>query len=286
MANTNDLEPIEATLCVNATPAQVYRALTSQNELRKWWAPRVIMSRNLVSQEQDRMVEMRLMQSDRNQLVRYSWRGQDWSGDAEPTTITFRISDLGASRHRTGEGLMLEISHDGWTNARERQRQKKIWDRALPVLEGLLSGKKVRPWWGKESGRLTFQQVRLTTLKPFFESIGKRSISRTLWKICSSLDSEGRWYLHDGEEEFEFRSGSCRVFGLDRDGVVKIFWIDLSGALGANLEEFMRRFSVEQEVDVDEDTASTIQTMRVEDVRAELWIRWCSDVLDIIEAPV
>ena len=147
------LAPIEASLKLTATPAQVYRALTSQNELRKWWAPRVIMSRNLVSQEQDRVSEMRLMQAEKYQLVRYSWREQDWDPATETTTITFRIRDLGASRSRTGEGLMLEMSHDGWEDEAARERQARIWKKALAVLDKILAGKTAKAWWENQEAR-------------------------------------------------------------------------------------------------------------------------------------
>ena len=36
--NSDDIEAIEHELEIMTTPAQVFRVLTSQTELRKWWA--------------------------------------------------------------------------------------------------------------------------------------------------------------------------------------------------------------------------------------------------------
>ena len=279
--------PIEASMKLTATPAQVFRALTSQNELRKWWAPRVIMSRNLVSQEQDRVSEMRLMQADKYQLVRYSWREQDWDPHVDATTITFRIRDLGASRSRTGEGLMLEISHDGWADGPSRERQAAIWKKALHVLEKILAGKTAKPWWENQGTRGSFQQVRLAALKPLVEQIGpekkggRKTIARSIWKICSSIDSDGNWYLKDDEQEFEFRCQGLRVFSLDLSGKITIFWSEMSKALGPNLEDFAHRLAVEQDIDVEANKER--ETIMVQHISVELFIRWCQDILQPLQ---
>ncbi|MCR9140808.1 MAG: SRPBCC domain-containing protein [bacterium] len=272
---------------MTATPAQVFRALTSQNELRKWFAPRVIMSRNLVSQEQDRSSEMRLMQSDKYSLVRYSWREQDWDPEIETTTITYRIRDLGASRSRTGEGLLLEVSHDGWTDSVARDRQAAIWKKALNVLDKLLAGKPAKAWWENQGARGSFQQVRLAALKPLVEQIGpekkggRKTTARALWKICSSVDADGNWYLKDDEQEFEFRCQAVRVFGLDLSGKITIYWSEMSKALGPNLEDFAHRLAVEQDMDVEVKKAR--ETIMVQSISVELFIRWCQDILQPLQ---
>ena len=62
--NSDDIEAIEHELEIMTTPAQVFRVLTSQTELRKWWAPRVIMSRNLVTQLDGKDMEMKAVTKD------------------------------------------------------------------------------------------------------------------------------------------------------------------------------------------------------------------------------
>lgn len=280
-----DLEPIEASIRATATPAQVFRMLTSQNELRRWWAPRVIMSRNIVGQEDDRTAEMRLIQSEKNHLVRYSWRIQDWPDESGATTITFRISDLGASRNRTGEGLLLEISHDGWTDPLERERQERIWKLALPVLESLLKGKEPRPWWEGESGRGSFRLVRLPALKGFVEKIepdnrnrsNRRNLSQSLWKILSKLDGGGAWYLKEDESEFELRYGGKKVFGVTREGQATLHWKELGQLLGAELDDFARRAEAEQDLELN--SSKTQEKVPAARLHPDFWIQWCQDVM-------
>lgn len=286
--STNDApRPIEASLKLTATPAQVFRALTSQNELRKWWAPRVIMSRNLVSQEQDRVSEMRLMQTEKYQLVRYSWREQDWDSSVDSTTITYRIVDLGASRSRTGEGLLLEVSHDGWSDQAARDRQAAIWKKALGVLDKLLAGKPAKAWWENQNAKASYQQVRLAALKPLVEQIGpekkggRKTTARALWKICTTVDSTGNWYLKDDEREFEFRVQAVRVFGLDLNGKITIFWSEMSKALGPHLEDFGHRLAVEQDMDVQ--INKDREEIMVQDISVELFMRWCQDILQPLQ---
>ncbi len=279
--------PIEASLKLSATPAQVFRALTSQNELRKWWAPRVIMSRNLVSQEQDRVSEMRLMQTEKYQLVRYSWREQDWDSSVDSTTITYRIVDLGASRSRTGEGLLLEVSHDGWRDQAARDRQAAIWKKALGVLDKLLAGKKAKAWWENQNAKASYQQVRLAALKPLVEQIGpekkggRKTTARALWKICTTVDSAGNWYLKDDEREFEFRVQAVRVLGLDLNGKITIFWREMSKTLGPHLEDFGHRLAVEQDMDVQINKER--EEIMVKDISVELFMRWCQDILQPLQ---
>jgi len=45
MRRFQELTPIQKTLDVLSSAARAYRAVTSQTELRKWWAPRVIMAK-------------------------------------------------------------------------------------------------------------------------------------------------------------------------------------------------------------------------------------------------
>lgn len=290
MAQSN-LDPIELSINVNATPAQVYRALTSQNELRKWWAPRVIMSKNLVGQEEDRLIEMRLMQAEKYHLVRYSWWGQQWDSHQDVTVITFQIHDLGASRSQTGEGLVLEVSHDGWADLEERNRQEQIWKMAMNTLEGLLAGKTSKPWWEQKATKGSYRQVKMPALKSFVENIEigrnaqqRRKLNQGIWKVCSGLDELGTWFLRENEEEFELRHGSHRILGMNREGEFLLFWPELKKLLGANIDEFQNRLSVEQDVDVNIDAAH--QKFRADAISIELWIRWCQDVFSQLHSLV
>ena len=159
------LEPIEFSIALKAMPSRVFRALTSQNELRKWWAPRVVMARNIVSQRSSIDVQMKLVDSRKNHAVRYIWRPENWDVTYPQNTIAFTIHDLGISREDTGEGLHLEIVHDGWVVVDERQQQEKIWQQALKSLKSLIEKKKVSPWWLKQNNQSSLRQVSLQGVK-------------------------------------------------------------------------------------------------------------------------
>lgn len=279
-----ELEPIESSLKLVATPVQVYRAITSQNELRKWWAPRVIISRNIVCQEEDRIMEMKLMQSEPNHLIRYSWRGNEWDKSTPTTVITFQIVDLGASRNKTGEGLKLVVSHDGWVDAEEREHQQLVWKKALPALRALLSGKKQKPWWEGKEARGSYKQVKLSRLKPIIESIEKippiktsKKILKIVWKICTSMDKYGNWYLKNDESKYELRVDNMPIFSITTDGYVTLFWGKIKTMLGPNLDDFINRFIVEQDEDVI--IGKTQKNVRVDKLHLDIWIGWCQDFL-------
>lgn len=282
-----ELDPIELTLKLVATPAQVYRALTSQNELRKWWAPRVIMSKNIVSQEENKVIEMRLMQTERNRLVRYSWRGEEWDPEAPATIITLEINDLGASRSKTGEGLRLDVSHDGWYDQEERDHQERVWKKALPALQALLKGKKHKPWWDGEESRGSFSQVKLAALKPLVEKIEKlppggskqKKLFQAVWKVCNGMDGSGNWYLKGDDSCFEFRYNGVRIFSFNAEGDLTIFWEDLQSLLGSSLEDFVNRFMVEQDMDVQ--IGKTQINVRADKYQIEIWIQWCQDLVTL-----
>lgn len=281
-----ELKPIKSSLKLVATPAQVFRALTSQNELRKWWAPKVIIARNIVSQEEDRIMEMRLMQSEPNDLVRYSWRGNEWDKMLPNTVITFQIEDLGASRSKTGEGLRLTISHDGWQDAEERDHQELVWKKALPALRALLAGKSKKPWWEGTEARGSYRQVKMAILKPIVESIEKnppiktsKKILQCVWKICTSLDEFGNWYLKNDDSKYELRVENIRIFSITAEGYVSLFWADIKNMLGPNMEDVINRFIVEQDEDVI--IGKTQQNVRADKLHLDIWIQWCQDFLTL-----
>ncbi|MCB1172135.1 MAG: SRPBCC domain-containing protein [Leptospiraceae bacterium] len=281
-----ELKAIELSIKLRATPAQVYRALTSQNELRKWWAPKVIMSRNIVAQEEDRLMEMRLIQSEANEMVRYSWRGQEWEKDRPTTVITLQIEDLGASRSNTGEGLRLKVSHDGWTDKDERDYQAGVWKKALQVLKMLLADKDYRPWWQGVEARGSWRQVKLAILKPVIESIEKKppikqskQIIQSAWRLCNQLDAYGNWYIKNDDSEYQLRYENMQIFSATPDGLVTLHWQDIKQLLGPALDDAINRYIVEQDQDVN--PGKTQIQMPIQKLHLDIWIEWCLDILTI-----
>ena len=270
------------------TPPTVYRRLISQKELRKWWAPRVIMSRNIVSQEDGKDVEMRLLQKEENLLVRYSWRPLDWEEQIPSTVITFKIRDLGISRQNTGQGITLEMTHDGWENLEDRRRQEEIWKMALRTLKAEIQGKTTRPWWESEKLKRGIHQIKWSALKEFLDKISgdprskpeKKLSTKVLTEICSELDSQGRWYMKENGNEVELHFLKQKIFGILKNGQISINWRELEKFLGASLSIFSDRLAMEQNLDIH--IGKNQEKVPAYLINPTLWNQWCIDIIQIL----
>ena len=284
-----ELSVIHFSFHSKTVPSKIYKALTSQNELRKWWAPKVVMSRSSVSQEPGQNVRMKLIHSDKNHLVRYTWRPEDWDKSIPDTIITFTIQDLGASREDTGEGLLVDIVHDGWLDASELEKQKKIWILALRNLKALLRESPHTPWWEKKNYKTSLQQIRLTSLKQLLDVYQKnasstvaKKIHQASWRICTALDKYGKWYLREGEHKFEFHHENKRLFELSQVSLI-LFWKHLKEKLGICVtEEFARRLNAEQDIEASSQNSRT--SFSLVKLSADIWITWAEDLIEEIES--
>ncbi len=282
---TDILEPITFRINLVSTPASVFRAVTSQTELRKWWAPRVIMSRNTVSQEEGVDMEMRLVTEEKYQLVRYSWRGEVWPQETPATIITFEIHDLGVFRGQTGEGIRLEIIHDGWTDQEARDRQESIWKLAIPGLKALLEGRTVKPWWDGVKSADGYRNTDLTEIRLFLEKMEQESRGRlekkqaagVIREICKKLDGQGEWYMKENRSEFELRFNKVRLFSVMKNGTLVLSWRELERILGERLQDYASRLSVEQDLDLrigkSQDRISAMH------LNPGFWSQWCIDII-------
>ncbi len=281
-----DLDAIEFNLKLMTTPGAVYRAVTSQTELRRWWAPRVIMSRFIVSQEESRDMEMRPLAMEKDHLVRYTWRGKDWDKSIRSTIITFEIEDLGVSRGSTGEGIQLRVIHDGWSDPVERERQEKIWDLAIKCLDKYLKGVEFSSWWDDNKNQDGFRQVQLGSIKQFAEKMDQESkgkaekklAARCVLDICLDLDGLGSWHMKDNRNEFELRFQNHRVFGIQKNGNMLIGWRDLEKILGDQLPDYASRLTVEQDVDLH--IGKSQDRLPLHMINAHFWAAWCKDVIE------
>jgi len=256
MKDRDAIPAIELKMQLHAAPAAAYRAVTSQTELRKWFAPRVIMSRNIVSQEHGIDVTMKQLKAAANQMVRYRW-----TRDVDPvqdTVITFEISDKGAARSNTGEGITLTVSHDGWTDRAIRDRQAEIWSQAFQSLGALLKGKSFKPWWEESSHKSNVRHLKFPALVAAVDRMEKeskrRSEKKTLWKtikrIVSNLEGAGEWYFLEEEQEIEFHVNERRFMTIQKTGHITIYWKELEKIAGNHTADFINRLALEQGVDV------------------------------------
>lgn len=281
---TDELEAIEYEINATCTPADVFRVLTSQTELRKWWAPRIIMARNLVTQIDGQDMEMKAQAKEKNRMVRYTWKGTAWPDDHPATVITFEIEDTGVRRENAGEGIVLHVTHSGWFDEELRNTQAQIWEQASESLKKLLEEGKASPWWtDRKQG--DFMSVPLNDLKEFIKKIEeenrakkeKKIAAKALWKIFQDLDGSGEWYIKDNGTEMEFRARGQRIFGALKNGQIVIGWRDFDPILGRELQDFTDRFSIEQDMDIR--VGSNQDRIPASEILVDLFVRWCKDVI-------
>jgi len=285
MNRREELDSIEYSVDAIATPARAFRALTSQTELRKWWAPRVIMSRNVVSHKPGDEAEMVLLTQDKNELLRYSLKGKSWPVDQGETIITFEIEDRGVRRGSTGEGIMVNIYHEGFTKEDLRTEYDQIWKLAAKSLQQLLSDEDPEPWWDNEKWKGDYRPVVLADLKEFLKRMEdetrakkeKQKASKILWKIFQELDGRGDWYCKENYTEMEFVARGQRIFGSQKAGQLVMSWRELDPILGRSLQDFADRFAIEQDMDIR--VGQNYDRMPASRLNSDLFIRWCNDVI-------
>lgn len=285
MNRREELDPLEFSVQAVTTPARAFRTLTSQTELRKWWAPRVIMSRNIVSHKPGDEVEMILLTQDKNELIRYGLRGRSWPSPQGETIITFEIEDCGVRRGSTGEGIRVNIYHEGWTDPALRAEYEAIWKRAAPALEMLLRNEEPEPWWDNDIWKGEYRPVVLADLKEFLRRMEeetrarkeKQKASKILWKVFQELDGKGEWYCKENYTEMEFVARGQKIFGAQKAGQLVMSWRELDPILGRNLQDFADRFSIEQDMDIR--VGQNYDRMPASRLNPDLFIRWCNDVI-------
>ncbi len=283
--NAEEIKPISHSTTVESTPAGAYRSITSQTELRKWWAPRVIMSRHIVSMEDGKDVEMRLLQSEKNLMVRYNWRPLDWDESVRETVITFEIEDLGVSRNHTGQGISILITHDGWSDNDQRNKQDKIWKEALACLKEMLEGREVKPWWETARARSGYRKIKLSVLKHFAERIDKenrgkpekKAASQNILKMSQTLDAQGDWYIKESGTEIELRFQGTKIIGFLKNGSVVLAWRELEKLLGKNLNEYADRLALE--LDMDMHVGKSQEKIPAQSLEPMLLTQWCIDII-------
>lgn len=281
-----ELAPIEIKIEALASSSRAYRAFTSQTELRKWWAPRVIIAKNIISHKPGKDMKMILLNSRENEYIRYKFYGLDWKDQPE-TIIAIEIQEKGVKRRDKGEGILIHIYHEGWFVEEYRNEYEEIWNKAINSLKKLLETEKIEQWWEKEKRKGEFKAATIQQIKEFVnkmeEEAGNKKdrvkASKTLWKIFNELDSYGEWFTKDNYSEIEFYAKGKKIFGSVKTGFIIINWRELETILGRNLQDFADRFSIEQN-NLEIHVGSNYEKIPATDIIPELFVRWCKDVIN------
>lgn len=281
-----ELDPIEIKIEALASSSRAYRAFTSQTELRKWWAPRVIIAKNIISHKPGKDMKMILVNSRENEYIRYKFYGLDWKNQPE-TIIAIEIQEKGVKRRDKGEGILIHIYHEGWFVEEYRNEYEEIWNKAIHSLIKLLETEKIEHWWEKEKRKGEFKSATIQQIKEFVnkmeEEAGNKKdrikASKILWKIFNELDSYGEWFTKDNYSEIEFYAKGRKIFGSIKTGFIIINWRELETILGRNLQDFADRFSIEQN-NLEIHVGSNYEKIPATDIIPELFVRWCKDIIN------
>lgn len=243
------------------------------------------MSRGIVSQEEGEDYRMELLFHEKSRLVRYSWRGVEWSSEMRSTVINFEIVDLGVSRGNTGEGIVLNIIHDGWEDLNLREKQDRIWSVALRCLKDLLEERDYRVWWQEIRTPDGFRSADSSDVERFLRKIEnesrgkqeKKAAALVMREIMKWMEGQGSWFIKGNESEVEFRFQKNRIFTMLKSGNVMMSWRELEKILTDRLQDFATRLSVEQDLDIH--IGKSQDRFSATGLNPEFFSRWCIDVI-------
>jgi uncharacterized protein YndB with AHSA1/START domain len=146
MAQTKDLS-LEIKRFIKAPRDRVYAAWTDPEQLKQWFGPEKVQTRDLVADAQvggsfrwdltnsegERMTcrgEYRELQPDRKIVFTWQWEDdEDWEGRASVVTVELNDADGGTELRLIHEQLPNEQSRDGHTGG---------WNSALDKLENFV----------------------------------------------------------------------------------------------------------------------------------------------------
>ncbi len=288
-----EITAIEYTIELKTIPKKLYKILHSQNDLRKWWAPHVAMSHSKISQEKNKYVKMKLIQNEKDRLLRYSWRPENWEINQPNGSITFQITDLSIARDAPAneERLILDIVHDGWLDENERTRQVEIWDFAIKSLKSLVEEGKINPWWKENLESENWDQVKIQVVKKFIDDSKKTNekykaqilkiLYQKLWMICNRLDEKGKWYIDNKNHSFMFMYQNVKIFSSNFEELT-ILWGEILPYSSNFLNNLKERLSVEQDLNFDFNELET--PLKIYSLQTELWLAWITDLLYEIQS--
>ena len=140
---------IEKEIVVRTTPEKAFRALTSEEEMRRWWVippggtTVKFPARNGASYEMtgrngpgpDWTLKGKITAFEPNRHLAYTW-GSTWT--AAETLVEWWIDDLGDG------SVKIRLRHSGWNKEPDkRATHEDGWSKILPQLEDYLAGREV-----------------------------------------------------------------------------------------------------------------------------------------------
>jgi len=114
--------PISMTASVNASPSEVFDALTDPRKIRKWsgQSGRVEATVGGKFEMFDGWVTGKVLSYHRGKTISYTWHAADWDNEVRPSIVKFSLSPS-----RTGTKISLK--HSGLPDQKSRKEHKGGW---------------------------------------------------------------------------------------------------------------------------------------------------------------
>jgi uncharacterized protein YndB with AHSA1/START domain len=146
---TKEKTRLEISRVIEAPRDRVYAAWTDPEQLKQWFGPENVKTRELVAdarmggtfrwdiinsegEEMTMRGEFRELQPDKKIVFTWQWEDEDWENHISIVTVELYDRDGGTELRLTHEQLPNEESRDGHTRG---------WESALDKLERLFSSK-------------------------------------------------------------------------------------------------------------------------------------------------
>ncbi len=276
----DDIPALHHILRFKSEVSRIYRILSSQHELRKWFMPSVIISKNIILDANKRSIHFQLVKAIPNQMLRYHWRPEDWSTNKGHSSLTYRITDHNHNRNTKDEGIQIDIVHDHWPNQFERDQQGEIWPKMIDGLSALINEDVHKPWWQNLPSNnveqvLKLRQLRSEILKWCKEA--KYSENRGFTNLCQRIDRENCWHFLK-DERLTYKFDGKPILSFYPDMKINFHWAAIKQCSNYHFPLMMERLNVEQELSLDSQEPDQ-SLFAMEDFALSLLINWLDDLI-------
>lgn len=120
---------IQKSVTLHADPKRIWRALTNEKDLAKWWSDGVVIQPEAGglfkepwtdSEGQAQLATGKVLNAIDEKELKFTWHERDWPENWE-TECTIKIEDEGDDR-------ILTVTHDGWEHLPEEKREALLQD--------------------------------------------------------------------------------------------------------------------------------------------------------------
>ena len=114
--------PIAMTATVNATPSEVFAALTDSKTIHKWSGQKGMVQAKVGGKFEffDGWVKGKVLAYKRGKAVSYTWHTADWEKQITPSVVQFTLSP-------SKSGTKISLKHSGLPDEKSRNEHQGGW---------------------------------------------------------------------------------------------------------------------------------------------------------------